>query len=315
MNRYNADPWRECRPRHNPPANSAADADKPPPVFAVRGVINAANGGPVLSRRPVGQTPFSMPVVMAYGFNNVRNLANRDGKAKFTIDLLNRALNISHRNLSHRVIMDIWRGIRLQKTAVDRFAGVTGIDQQTAKFLLQSWADCLRDEYHFISIQNVLNKKTTKYDLSRLETVHYLCVKNFPGAACIEPAILNQLAATFQEFIKHGDYSGFHALARCDSSIKMASSSIISTLFFRRTSKLALKWSHDNAIPVNFDRNFSYKDAQRKSMKNYRPITFSEYCFYRKNRFNNVTEWQVVNNEFAAVFCCFGRRRIINPNG
>ena len=249
------------------------------------------------------------PVTLVYGFKNIRNLDNIEGTVKFTIDLLNMALQISHRNLSHWVMNDIWRGLQFESSTADNFALMTGIDRTTTGWLLKSWADCLRSEYGFISIQEALQRKMLKYDFSCSETIKYLAVKNSLFPSRLNGVALNNTKAIFNVFIKYGDSLGFYKLGRCNPSVREEVTGIITTLFFRRISKLALKWSHQNGIPVIFDMNFTYKEARRKSMKDYRPITFSEFCYYKKNNFSNVTESQVQLRKKTSYFDCCGSKK------
>jgi len=43
-------------------------------------------------------------------------------------------------------------------------------------------------------------------------------------------------------------------------------------------------------VPVIFDVHFNYAEAHDKTVSGYRPITYSEYKFYKKYPFTHVME-------------------------
>ena len=83
---------------------------------------------------------------------------------------------------------------------------------------------------------------------------------------------------------------------------------IVNSIFFRKTSKLALKWSHENNIPVNFDMDFTHKAALKKNRQAYQPITFSEYKYFTKNQFENVKERHSVSQQPPFYLRCLGKK-------
>lgn len=233
--------------------------------------------------------PCATPMSMIYGFRGIRNLAREPGSVKFTVDLLNLALSVTPHQLSQDKLGEIEKGLVASERNLQKFAALTGMDQQAANDLLQSWSSYLKTEYDFISIKSLLKRKSRKYQKT-LDYVAYTACKNFSLGSPVDPAILSAIKPVFREFLRHGDKMGFAAIARLPDSAIYYVAYIIITLFFRRTSKLALKWSYERNIPVIFDINFTPKEAYQSNPGQYQPITYSEYRFYKKHHFTHVTE-------------------------
>ncbi|TCL04258.1 hypothetical protein [Sodalis ligni] len=246
------------------------------------------------------------PVALMYGFMGVRDLERADGVDKITVDLLNRALMLAHGNLSSNKILEIQKGIKVRGSAVRQFAQTTQIDDETARYLLRSWSAYLQREYDFISLQSALRKRVAKHTLSNRENFKCLVKKNHAVGPKLDSNELKDIRFLFDKFMILGDTEGFIALQNYKSPNKERIAGIFSSMFFRRSSKLGLKWSKENNISVIFDMDFTPKQAFKKNRNSYQPITFSEYKFYKKNHFENVTERPLLSQELPFYLQCLG---------
>ncbi|XBS70741.1 hypothetical protein ABK905_06365 [Acerihabitans sp. KWT182] len=256
-----------------------------------------------------GDTPHKRASIrLMYGFKGVRDLAPPGTGDKFTVDLLNRALSLSHANLSHEKMSEIRQGIKVRNSAVRQFALTTRIDDTLARELLLSWSSWLKKEYDYISIQSALIKRLAKGRLSKYDNFKYLAAKNNAMELKVSAIAFQNLMPIFDRFINHGDDEGFIALQRCMIPERTQLSGIVTSIFFRRTSKLGLIWSQENNIPVYFDVDFTLKEASKKHRASYLPITFSEYKYYKKNQFSHVTERRLITQEPPFYLRCLGRK-------
>lgn len=261
---------------------------------------------PVAAGKP-DAIPRRTAVSLIYGFKGIRDLAPGKGEIKITVDLLNLALAISHQNLSQSKISEIKQGIRVKDIRAETFSVTAHTDNVTARRLLESWSAYLKREYNFISIQSVLKKRLEKTALSRDENLKYTASKNHALDSKINSTTMEKVSYIFSQFIECGDEIGFAALEHGKFPELYHVSYIISNIFFRRISKLALMWSCENDIQVKFDMDFTPEDVFEKCRRSYYPITYSEYKFYKKHHFEHVTERNLLPAKTPFCLWCLGK--------
>ncbi|WP_213993418.1 hypothetical protein [Sodalis sp. dw_96] len=271
-------------------------------------LVKATNDSLAAANVKVNAQRKHMPVALMYGFVGVRDLAQTNDVHKITVDLLNRALMLSHGNLSHAKLIETQKGIKVRDSAVVQLAKVTRIDDGIAGQLLHSWSAYLKNSYDFISIQSALKRRFAKRTQSKCDNLKYLAIKNYALESKITSATIAGAMFIFDKFDRFGDEEGFKALERLQSPQKEQIAGIVGSMFFRRTSKLGLLWSKENDIPVYFDMDFTHKQAFKKLRNTYQPITFSEYKYYKKYRFDNVTERRFFSQEPPFYLQCLGRK-------
>lgn len=273
------------------PDNSAAGCGKWSPLadqdpFGM--LTNIANASYAPAALPCLKLPLNKQVALVYGFEQARNLSDGDGVKKFTIHELNDALAIDYISLDHEKILNIQQGITVNDAMIDRFFMKTGIAPNLGKELLLSWSLYMREHYEFISVKERLERKTSKCGDRCLGCLEFTLKKNNTFKKDLTPQLMDAAKDNAIAFLQHGDVAGFNALRVDDLNNAIFVDSVVKTLFFRRLSKLALKWSNKELIAVNFDVSFSDTDAIEGDRSRYRPITFSEYKYFKKNDLDNV---------------------------
>lgn len=227
-------------------------------------------------------------VEMVCGFADSRNLDAKEGVKMFTVDHLNYALRISYEKFDGKIVQDIQRGIIIDHSMVDKFNTSTRIDLTLSRQLLQSWSLYLRDHYDFISIKKALLKRAAKCITPCGGCFEYLLSKNNAHKLKLSSSLKQAFRQVFTAIMENEDVSGLKILENFRPQKKIKLFSILKIIFFRRTSKLALKWCNEQRLSVNFDADFEHDAAMEAIPSGYRPITFSEYKFSKKKNFNNV---------------------------
>lgn len=233
-------------------------------------------------------------VVLVYGFYTDRKYNNSSAirEKKFIIEQLNMALGINF--LNAHLIEKLQNGIEIENFNIDLFSKETGIEKTISRELLTSWSTFLKEHYDFISIQSYLKRKYQKYDDVFAE---YVLRRNHPTLQNTQTLPkLDEAKSLFSIFSEHGDQQG---CAKTEATYipieaytedKGIVGTALDNAFFRRTSKLALIWSHQVGISVIFYISFFSRQAEDKVKNTYRPITYSEYHFFKQQKLNHVTE-------------------------
>ncbi|NDL64103.1 hypothetical protein [Acerihabitans arboris] len=283
---------------NNPPANQLTDVDKHPGRAAadMANEINyTANNKLAPASVKTVKRPLNKRVALVYGFAYARNFDDRDGIKKFSIDQLNHALGITYKRLNHNKIKKIQRGINVDKIMIKKFLQPTGIKTALAEELLRSWSRYLSENYEFLSIKSRLETKTAKCVQQCRGCLEYTLIKNNILDLYITPTLKNRAMEVFIMFLRKNDAAGFKTIRDGGGKIFHPLDSVVKTIFFRRASKLALKWSSELKIAVMFDASFAHDSAMTPSRTGYRPITFSEYKYSKKNNLDNVFVRSVPN--------------------
>ncbi|WP_410013911.1 hypothetical protein [Sodalis sp. C49] len=233
-------------------------------------------------------------MALVYGFANVRNLDSGDGVTQFTLDQLNQALGITTEQLDYRKIRQLRLGVAISRRRVRRFTVLTGIDGATAKMLLMSWRDFLRDNYDFISVKSRLLEKIEKCRIlgRNCECAKNILLKNSPSRPRFDDGLWRDTRALARKFIRRGDVAGFKALRRRGDKNRPHLAGAIKTMLLRRIIKLGLEWSNYYKIMVNFDVNFRHQTAMKiegRQDEPYWPLTYSAYRYCQRQLHDHVS--------------------------
>lgn len=256
-------------------------------------MVYVANNSPAFKPAANPEQPLNKRISLVYGFDNVRNLDSRDGVMKCSIEQLNQSLINFSGQKNYRTIKGIKNGIALSRRKVLNFNKLTGIDYATAKILLRSWRDFLRDNYDFISLKLQLIKKIEKCRTScrNRECAQNLIIKNSSVRPHIDDGLRREIKVILEKFVQQGDVSGFKALSLRHNKNARLLTGIMKTMMLRRISKLGMEWSRHIKIMVNFDVDFSHQTAMkypRGNVAQYWPLTYSAYRYCKRQKHDHV---------------------------